>query len=238
MRSATLLSVALFLSFWGGECLHLPPRSAGGAFSRRGALARAGAGASAALLGLGANPGRRAGAAAPPAYQGVYADPRHPKGYRVLFGDDRRAAVKLRDAPGGEESELPVRMRSEAGGTRLTFDFSPKGGPRDVEGVLGGDGRSIAFPDGNVWTRDEAGIVGVYAVSDAPGTVVAVRPFRFNELQASLIEGGTSTVATFGAKAGSQKAFFEYPGEFNRAGRIDSERGTLTFRDGTVWTRY
>ena len=167
-------------------------------------------------------------------YQGVYKDPNHPKGYRILFGDNKKATVQLADEANGKVFELPVKVNK----SQLAFDFSPKGGPQDVIGSVGTSDvsgeKTITFPDGNTWTEVTKSITGVYR-DEQNDQYVTIRQWKGAELKVELIDG-SETIASFGAKAGSKKAFFEYPGEFNKAGFINED--SISFRDGSVWTKY
>mmetsp|Transcript_23554 Transcript_23554/g.34932 ORF Transcript_23554/g.34932 Transcript_23554/m.34932 type:complete len:209 (+) Transcript_23554:3-629(+) len=56
-------------------------------------------------------------------YQAVWFDPKNPNGYRVLFGNDQKATLLLRDEPSDEERVFPVKVVKEDGQeTRLLFD--------------------------------------------------------------------------------------------------------------------
>ena len=54
------------------------------------------------------------------------------------------------------ERHILIVMELAAGG-ELLVDFSPKNGPPSASGRVRGGGAEIAWPDGNVWTRFEAG---------------------------------------------------------------------------------
>ena len=64
-------------------------------------------------------------------YQGVYSDPNHPEGYRVIMASGKGATMTLsdgvaKDAPEGTEEktykDIPVAVKED--GNQLLFDFS------------------------------------------------------------------------------------------------------------------
>lgn len=97
-------------------------------------------------------------------FQGVFADPNHPQGYRLIVDiGDSNARLELQDEPTGEIFVIPVSVIRNDAATRLLIDFSSKGGPKDLAATVleGGD---ISFSDGNVWSKTK-GIPGVYSIS-------------------------------------------------------------------------
>lgn len=179
---------------------------------------------------------QRSIAAGAVSYQGVYTDPTHPKGYRVLTGDAAEATMQLQDDPGGTVYTIPIRVKSD-GSTELLIDFSVKGGPADVPGVLGSDAKGVAtltFPDGNVWKK-ETGVIGVYRDGLNPEYVRVIRKDKGSVLTVDLINGDKTV--TVPAKAGSSKVTFDFPGKPNDPGTLDSKKNTISFGDGNVWTK-
>lgn len=78
-------------------------------------------------------------------YQGVYTDPNHPKGYRVLTGNARTANLKLQDDPSDKVYNLPGQIETASDGSvrQFAFDFSPKGGPGNIVGIFTTDKEGI-----------------------------------------------------------------------------------------------
>lgn len=122
-------------------------------------------------------------------YQGVYSDPNHPAGYRVIMassgGKGSRATMTLsdgveKDAPEGTEEKtynnIPVVIKE--GGNELSFDFSFKGGPKDVVATLSTDKQSITFPDGNTWKKNANLYDGIYKDPNYPNGYRIIRKFK------------------------------------------------------------
>ena len=79
---------------------------------------------------------------------GVYADPNHPEGYRIVRKTAKDAiSVTLQDAP-----DAPVvTVIGSVSGDKIKLDLSPKGGPKDLVASIGSN--KITFPDGNSWPK-------------------------------------------------------------------------------------
>mmetsp|Transcript_18254 Transcript_18254/g.27932 ORF Transcript_18254/g.27932 Transcript_18254/m.27932 type:complete len:354 (+) Transcript_18254:59-1120(+) len=137
-----------------------------------------------------------------PCFTGVWTDPKHPNGYRVVIRKSATVAnMFLSDGirVAGDEfyKNIPVKVKDNSsksdGIISFKFDFSFKeGGPKkDMVGILGRDGNSITFPDdgGNVWTKNAAtSVEGVYAtdpkVAGQGNHVIVIRkaqPQNFND---------------------------------------------------------
>jgi len=96
-----------------------------------------------------------------PAMAGLYSDPNHPNGYRVVtvypvgFGSGYQlAACYGQDEPGGKPFKLVGKlsvMGTSLGPDTIAFDFSPKGGPSSL--IAKFDGSGFVFPDGNRWPK-------------------------------------------------------------------------------------
>jgi len=90
-------------------------------------------------------------------FSGNYADPNHPNCQR-LIEQDSKGVIKLTGTDGnpgcpadgsGKSFVLFGRMQQ---GDRILVDFSPKGGPKDLEGIFDGNAPTgIKWPDGNKW---------------------------------------------------------------------------------------
>ena len=89
-------------------------------------------------------------------FEGTFSDPKHPGGTRTIsLVGEKVGGYQLANVNGGggkgepQSYVLPaVVIRDE----EIIIDFSPKGGPKDFEGIFSGD--DIKFlKDGNVWPR-------------------------------------------------------------------------------------
>jgi len=79
---------------------------------------------------------------------GVYSDPSHPEGYRVVRSVDKsNVSVTLQDEPGAPV----VEVSGSVNGNNIMLDLSAKGGPKDLVASIAGG--KIVFPDGNAWPK-------------------------------------------------------------------------------------
>jgi len=78
---------------------------------------------------------------------GTWNDPAHPGCTRKI-----KLAGKTAFITGADEDGKKWEVRGEIKGDSLVIDFTPKGGPKDVEAkyVIG---KGLVFPDGNVWSK-------------------------------------------------------------------------------------
>jgi hypothetical protein len=174
-------------------------------------------------------------------YQAVWFDPKHPNGYRTLFGNDRKATLLFRDDPSDEEQLFPVQVIGEGDGTKLLFDLSG----RQAEGILtrNRDGiRIISFDNDNgnnsFWINKKfEGPIGIYRDKLDPKRAIIIRQVQGSECVVEIRDGDSGKVlSTLTAKAGNTFSFNFPEGEVRAA--FDMFRRTLTFDDGTVWTKY
>ena len=94
-------------------------------------------------------------------FSGQYSDPKHPNCRREIVVVDRNT-VKITGTDGTpgcppDGSGRPWVLTGKINGDSLLVDFSPKGGPKDLEGIYddGTSPESIKWPDGNSWTMKE-----------------------------------------------------------------------------------
>lgn len=109
--------------------------------------------------------------------EGTFRDPNHPRGYRTIrasvtdgatpaeraraigvvtveMQDEPSAGERGKGAGGGEVLTTSAKLSlNSSGSSVLLFDFSKRGGPSGVPGVVGEGGTTISFPDGNTWTK-------------------------------------------------------------------------------------
>lgn len=193
-------------------------------------------------------------ATAPASFQGVFSDPKHPKGYRVLVAKGSSSAImtlsdgKPKDGSEAKLFNLPVKVKQDKkeGRTLLTFDFSPKGGPKDMTGILSADGNSIKFPDGNTWKKN-TGVVGVYKDGKSSGAYRVIRKDKGSSLIVELRNSAAAKNPTLAAaKSGSSNkegayVNVEFPGK-KKSDPVDTIKGSfkdgaLSFPDGNKWTK-
>jgi len=185
-------------------------------------------------------------------YQAVWYDPKHPSGYRVLFGDDQKATLLLRDDPSGDELAFPVYViKKEGKEIKLLFDFGKnKARSSDdkaelVEGIFTKNSdkiRIISFDnnDGkNNWMNKKfEGPIGVYKDSMNSKRVIIIRQIKGSDCVVEFRDnGGNNVTSTFTARAGSTFTF-NVPDRGEVTALFSFFRRTLTFGDGTVWTKY
>jgi len=191
-------------------------------------------------------------AARPPAtissYQGVYKDPNHPRGYRVLIGElNKKGMMILQDEPDGMVYNIPIQSKVDTttGRVTLTIDFSVKSGPKDVDATLNilesranDKATGLTFPDGNIWKR-QGGVIGVYSDGFNPEYRRVIRMTKGTDLIVDLINGSkTVTVNGQAFLIGSgNEVIFDFPSKPADKGIFDKTKKTISFDDGNVWTK-
>jgi len=88
-------------------------------------------------------------------FVGRFTDPNHPGGTRdIALSDTKVGMFQLATVVGGGGRGEPASYELPAMvfGDKITVDFSPKGGPKDLTGVWV-DGAGIRWPDGNTWPK-------------------------------------------------------------------------------------
>ena len=93
-------------------------------------------------------------------FTGFYKDPEHMDGYRVIKADNYAGTLQVRgrDSADGSEFVLDGEIISQFD---AVIDFSPKGGPSGLTGILTPAGfyngkatpALIQWPDGNKWPK-------------------------------------------------------------------------------------
>merc|ERR1719380_60053 len=78
---------------------------------------------------------------------GTWNDPAHPGCTRKIAVNGSKAFIS-----GADEDGKKWRVTGEVQGKSIIVDFTPKGGPKDIEAkyVIG---KGLVFPDGNVWSK-------------------------------------------------------------------------------------
>mmetsp|Transcript_40691 Transcript_40691/g.85483 ORF Transcript_40691/g.85483 Transcript_40691/m.85483 type:complete len:235 (+) Transcript_40691:191-895(+) len=172
-----------------------------------------------------------------PPINGIYSDPKHPNGYRVVRAADKNnAVVTLQDEPKGPIITCTGKIKtSKKTGTTVTFDLSPKGGPKNILGTVDGD--KIFFPDGNAWTKFP-GVDGIYSDPNHPAGYRVVR-LSGSKMNITLQDEpkGDVTELVGKKKAGGYVVDFSPKGGPKNLG-VQIKDGQLVFPDGNAWTKF
>jgi len=182
------------------------------------------------------------------AFNGIYKDPKHPKGFRIIAAKaNKEAFMTLQDEPDGEISKIPFKSKTDAKTgevTSLEFDFSERGGPTDVVASVNKKDSSISFPDGNTWKKDTKGVVGVYVDAFAPypkyrRIIREAEDGNGKDLLVYLVSGKKTFVVTGKCGTGNptKDVVIDFPGDKTCNGKVNTKKGTITWPDGNIWTR-
>jgi len=175
-------------------------------------------------------------------FQGVFEDPNHPQGYRIIVDtNDTTAQLQLQDEPDGESFYIPILVLRDIASktTQLSIDFSAKGGPSDLIATVQDRGNIISFSDGNVWSKLE-GVPGVYYGQTKNGSV------SNGHITIRLEEGGTVIIVTYGnTDEDGQTGTINIPAtisgdtivfDFSPLGAASGEEGI--FRNGFIYLNH
>jgi len=169
-----------------------------------------------------------------PPINGIYSDPNHLDGYRIVrVLDKSNALVTLQDEPNGPIFSVSGKIV----GTTVTLDFSAKGGPKDIVATLVGDDK-LKFPDGNTWTKI-SGVDGVYADPNHPSGYRVVRIAKGKDIFITLQDepnGEAIELKGMQKENGSVSIDFSPKGGPNNLTAIVKD-GKLVFPDGNAWTK-
>jgi len=182
------------------------------------------------------------------AFNGIYKDPKHPKGFRIIAAKaNKEAFMTLQDEPDGEISKIPFKSKTDAKTgevTSMEFDFSERGGPTDVVATVNKKDSSISFPDGNTWKKDTKGVVGVYVDAFAPypkyrRIIREAEDGNGKDLLVYLVSGKKTFVVTGKCGTGNptKDVVIDFPGDKTCNGKVNTKKGTITWPDGNIWTR-
>jgi len=178
-------------------------------------------------------------------FQGVYTDPKHPKGYRVItstsmtLSDGGKDAVVYRDLPLKSSKD----KNENNGATLLTLDFSIKGGPENAVGIFENNGNldyTIRFPDGNLWTK-RLSVEGVYESSTSKKVrAIYKETGAGSNLQTVTLKDGKegSDPKIFATKLNNKSGeiqFTDFDDNLEVVGKYS--KGIITFPDGHYWTK-
>lgn len=176
----------------------------------------------------------------PPPVSGIYSDPNHKRGYRVVRAVDKsNVVVTLQDEVGGLVISVPGKIKtSKREGTTITLDLSKKGGPKDVVATLS-DSNHLSFRDGNSWTK-HSGVDGIYADPNHPSGYRVVREGQGGKLYITLQDEPKGQIVELEGfkKVGSGYISIDFSpkgGPKNLA--AVAKVGKLVFPDGNAWTK-
>ena len=177
-----------------------------------------------------------------PPINGIYSDPNHIKGYRVVRSVDKNnAVVTLQDEPNGPIITVDGKIKTPFGNTAeatISLDLSAKGGPSDLVATFSdlSGGQQIIFPDGNAWTKS-AGVDGIYSDPNHPAGYRVVRVVK-NKMYITLQdEPSGDIIEVVGTKSGNDFLidFSSKGGPKDIAATV--EEGKLVFPDGNAWVK-
>jgi hypothetical protein len=190
-------------------------------------------------------------------FSGVYRDPKHPKGYRVIRSSGPGTInVDVQDQPNGPKLSLigTSTYDSTSKKTNLQVEVPNKDGTRSVLQADYSDQLlyvnfcengevltmgSIMFPDGNIWIKDN-GLQGVYVDTRFPGSYRIVR--ELGNAKAVIEVANRADQLPVILPAVINKAdgtlvvdFSPLSGPKRLPAKIDGNQ--LTFQDATTWTK-
>mmetsp|Transcript_7537 Transcript_7537/g.15637 ORF Transcript_7537/g.15637 Transcript_7537/m.15637 type:complete len:281 (+) Transcript_7537:61-903(+) len=184
---------------------------------------------------------------------GVFEDPKHPKGYRIIVAKQGALSgtMQLRDGSDEKLFFIPIKIKTDTKkGISLGIDFSEKGGPKDVIGMVsqaenGGPIR-ITFPDGNVWKK-ETGIEGVYSDPNHPTGYQVIRKGSGSTVTVESKDDGKKSTepvifkaSTKADKKNGMTISFPFPTKDPKKPNTQVasvKDGFIIFADGSKWTK-
>jgi len=180
---------------------------------------------------------------------GMYDDPQHPDCRRVIKPEGSGIVITGTDEIDGPQWKVYGKVE----GDKVVIDFSPKGGPSEVEAQFDGDVESVTkpmpaslkFADGNVWNRlNRADLVA--AVSYA-GAYVQMTEDGKGALRRKVLTTGPTVTVTGTDEVGGPEwqvkgrfadrklvIDFSSKGGPSAVTAVKTSKG-LEFADGTLW---
>jgi hypothetical protein len=194
---------------------------------------------------------------APLNFSGVYRDPKHPQGYRVVrSGGPGDINVDAQDQPNGPTLKLigTSTYDSTSKKTSLRIEVPSKDGTRSALPAVYSDELlyvnfcengevltrgSIMFPDGNVWIKDN-GLQGVYIDSRFPGAYKIVRELGNAKVIIEVADRADQLPVILPAVVNKLDGtlvidFSPISGQKRISAKIAANQ--LTFQDETTWTK-
>lgn len=164
-------------------------------------------------------------------YQGVYTDPNHPDGYRVIMASPSGSGATMTLFDGGDNDKTYKNIPVGINGNELSIDFGFKGGPKGVVAVLSDDKSSITFPDGNEWKKNANKYDGIYKDPSHPNGYRILRKYKGEtkilnfiaeindtgkETDSVLVKGHYASLYSIPT---ADFTFYDYPGKADKAVR-------------------
>lgn len=175
----------------------------------------------------------------PTSIDGIYSDPNHKNGYRVVRAVNKSTAVvTLQDEPKGPIITVDGKIKSRASGTTITLDFSPKGGPEDIVATYsnGSGGDQLFFSDGNAWTKSD-GVDGIYSDPNHPDGYRVVRVAK-GKMYITLQDDAKGDVIDVVGKKGKDGYLIDFSSKGGPKGLAATVKdGKIIFPDGNAWTK-
>mmetsp|Transcript_26119 Transcript_26119/g.54504 ORF Transcript_26119/g.54504 Transcript_26119/m.54504 type:complete len:233 (-) Transcript_26119:46-744(-) len=168
---------------------------------------------------------------------GIYADPNHKNGYRVVRTIGKTSAsVTLQDEPEGPIITVSGDINTSGKGTTVTLDLSPKGGPKDVVAIV--KGSDLYFPDGNSWTKN-SGVDGIYSDPNHPDGYRVVRASSGGNVMITLQdEPSGPMVELVGKRSSNGDILIDFSPKGGPKDLAASFKGDkLVFPDGNAWPK-
>ncbi len=162
-------------------------------------------------------------------YQGVYTDPNHPDGYRVIMASPSGSKATMTLFDGGDNDKTYKNIPVGINGNELSIDFGFKGGPKGVVAKLSDDKSSITFPDGNEWKKNANKYDGIYKDPSHPNGYRILRKYKGEtkilnfiaeindtgkETDSVLVKGHYASLYSIPT---ADFTFYDYPGKADKA---------------------
>lgn len=173
-----------------------------------------------------------------PQINGIYSDPNHSDGYRIVRAlDKNNALITLQDESDGPVISVNGKINTQQTGATITLDFSAKGGPKNIVATFSGDNK-LNFPDGNAWTK-YAGVDGIYTDPNHPSGYRVVRKVKGGNIIITLQDDPNGEVIELEGKLNGNGSilidFSPKGGPNNLATTVKDAK--LEFPDGNAWTK-
>jgi hypothetical protein len=191
-------------------------------------------------------------------FSGIYRDPQHPSGYRIVRSVGQGVvAITLQNDPKSKVVKLEgtTKYNKKTGESKLSIDFSPKGGPTNLVAEYSPDRLllvnfcnsgevltkgSISFPDGNFWIKNQ-GIEGVYSDPNHPDGYRVIRDLGSAKISIEFADLGNRPPLFLSGVVNKYKGIvlidFSPNGGPKKVPAQIKCGNQLVFPDGNAWTK-